>query len=369
MVLGAVAAVASVIAEVPQLVYLLVAVLVLGVIGLIKDRPSGIRMLVSSHTAIVVIAIGIIFFGSAFGWERASKLAAERNAAAELLRDQQANRKRALEAEQARKADVIRGAPAAAAKLQTEIANLRAAVELEQWSSIPSHASRVGNLARPYLGLQGLPSAMTTALVQAAQTGASVEPIIRARAAVDDAQRQITNGTAHQSRSDFVEASDAFTDASAKLFALRGESARYAPERARLLGESAAAERKVHARAQQQQKQRDREAARSARDAAKAQQASQLRTLQATACGPEPQRSPWNEVYTAVESYLEEKANDPDSVDVSRCGQALLTDNCWVTRCTYRAKNAFGALVLEARDFNIARNNTVIAVSERYQPR
>lgn len=72
-------------------------------------------------------------------------------------------------------------------------------------------------------------------------------------------------------------------------------------------------------------------------------------------CSREPYRSDWDGEYGTVESAVKRAAHDPSSIDVLNCTQAVLyRDQCWVTTCEVRGKNAFGAKVLEQRRFSIS---------------
>lgn len=84
----------------------------------------------------------------------------------------------------------------------------------------------------------------------------------------------------------------------------------------------------------------------SARDGAKATE---------DARGPMPEMSPWNGSYQAVDFYLKEHLKDPDSYEPSRCSTPRAEGAFWVVTCSYRAKNSFGATVLEAGQFYIRK--------------
>jgi len=57
-----------------------------------------------------------------------------------------------------------------------------------------------------------------------------------------------------------------------------------------------------------------------------------------------------------LESKIEESAHDPDSIDVSNCTRPVLSkDNCWVSTCDVRGKNAFGALTLQKQTWSYSK--------------
>jgi len=72
-------------------------------------------------------------------------------------------------------------------------------------------------------------------------------------------------------------------------------------------------------------------------------------------CGPKPKVSPFDGSLIAVKNYMKENAHDPDSVEVKKCTEPRMTDACWVSACDVRAKNAFGAKVLNRMRFTIER--------------
>jgi hypothetical protein len=72
-------------------------------------------------------------------------------------------------------------------------------------------------------------------------------------------------------------------------------------------------------------------------------------------CGPEPKRSLSGGQFD-VESYLKEKAHDPESVEVTNCTEPRMTPACWVSECNVRAKNQFGAKVLHRMRFTLVAN-------------
>ena len=76
-------------------------------------------------------------------------------------------------------------------------------------------------------------------------------------------------------------------------------------------------------------------------------------------CGPKPLRSGWDGEIPAAETYVEEQAHDPGSIEVTNCTDPVLTEQCWQARCDVRGKNAFGAKVFNRRTFYMKRNPIV----------
>lgn len=75
----------------------------------------------------------------------------------------------------------------------------------------------------------------------------------------------------------------------------------------------------------------------------------------AALCGQKPICGGWDGECVGIESALKRVAHDPDSIDVESCTDPVLTkDNCWVTSCNVRGKNAFGALILNRKRFSLS---------------
>jgi hypothetical protein len=72
----------------------------------------------------------------------------------------------------------------------------------------------------------------------------------------------------------------------------------------------------------------------------------------AALCGEKPSISSWDGEVIGLERALKETANDPDSIDVEKCTNPVLTtENCWLVTCNVRGKNGFGALILQRHTF------------------
>lgn len=79
--------------------------------------------------------------------------------------------------------------------------------------------------------------------------------------------------------------------------------------------------------------------------------------------GKQPVASAWDGVYPEVERYLEKNLHDPDSLDFTGCTGLVESEKGWVTRCEYRAKNAFGALRIQNTLFVIKHGQVVSAAN------
>lgn len=67
----------------------------------------------------------------------------------------------------------------------------------------------------------------------------------------------------------------------------------------------------------------------------------------------------WDGVPYPIEKYLNETLKDPDSIKNEKCFSNGFTNNGWNFTCSYRAKNGFGAYVLEKRTFIVAKDVVV----------
>ncbi|MDP2322535.1 MAG: hypothetical protein Q8N51_00705 [Gammaproteobacteria bacterium] len=76
--------------------------------------------------------------------------------------------------------------------------------------------------------------------------------------------------------------------------------------------------------------------------------------------GPRPGE---HDALGAVESYLRRTANDPGSVEIQRCAKPFSGRTGWATLCDFRAKNGFGALVLQRWLF-VIRNGQVVDAAQ-----
>lgn len=74
----------------------------------------------------------------------------------------------------------------------------------------------------------------------------------------------------------------------------------------------------------------------------------QVNAAQQERCGPAPQVWGFRDTLPGAEEFERSRAHDPSSIRVEACEQPSLSSDrsrCWLTACTVRGKNAFGALV------------------------
>lgn len=76
-------------------------------------------------------------------------------------------------------------------------------------------------------------------------------------------------------------------------------------------------------------------------------------------CGEKPEISSWDGEIIGLEAVIRRNAHDPSSIDVEKCSNPVLTlNNCWVSTCNVRGKNAFGALILNRVTYSFSTLGT-----------
>lgn len=82
-------------------------------------------------------------------------------------------------------------------------------------------------------------------------------------------------------------------------------------------------------------------------------------------CGDEPQVSLLSGMAHIARDWLEESMHDPRSLKVEGCTPVVFNPTtCWVQVCDFRAKNAFGAMVLERWTFSMAGGEVLVGVKQ-----
>jgi hypothetical protein len=81
--------------------------------------------------------------------------------------------------------------------------------------------------------------------------------------------------------------------------------------------------------------------------------------LKAAVRGPKPTNSAWDGSVPEVERYLKTVLNDPGSYEHIRSTQAVGEGDYWVVASSFRAKNGFGALIINTKKFYIQRGQVV----------
>ena len=78
-------------------------------------------------------------------------------------------------------------------------------------------------------------------------------------------------------------------------------------------------------------------------------------------CG-EPPAENLHGTYFVVDDYLAQHLNDPDSYDPINCSPPVATKACYLTTCRFRAKNGFGAKIVQTFSFTIDHGKVTSAV-------
>ena len=80
--------------------------------------------------------------------------------------------------------------------------------------------------------------------------------------------------------------------------------------------------------------------------------------------GKPPVQSTWDGSYSAINKYLRNTMNDPDSLKMAGCTDVYQTDKGWLVGCDYRGKNAFGVLIKTFNWFRIQNGEVIEILSE-----
>ncbi len=83
--------------------------------------------------------------------------------------------------------------------------------------------------------------------------------------------------------------------------------------------------------------------------------------------GEPPEKSFWDGSVECVKKYLESSVNDPDSLKYDFWSEVYFSDDGWLVKCEFRAKNLFGAYVRDSKWFVIQHGN-VVDVKKSPQP-
>ena len=79
--------------------------------------------------------------------------------------------------------------------------------------------------------------------------------------------------------------------------------------------------------------------------------------------GEPPQNSAWDGSVGCVKDYLKSVANDPDSLRYENWSKPYYSEDGWLIKCDYRAKNSFGGYAREVKWF-VIRHGIVVDVKD-----
>lgn len=302
-----------------------------------KARTGTVRNLVT------ILVTGSVLGALKLQWDAEpgrAKQAEQAAAQAEMLNQ--------LEAKRQLEARLRTRASEASVQMFALAADLDAALSSKRWSDVPTKLALLKAAADPYAELAVTLPETVTALAASRAVAASAESALRARDAVRRASIRLDLGERRQMERDYMQARDRFTEALETINALAAGDLSFAPEHIQLRSRATTQLRAVVPQATRQTKELERQAAAKAKAEAKAAAVYEL-------CGPSPGYAAYS-----VRHYLLAVAHDPDSVDVKECTDEGMTDHqCWKAICTFRGRNAFGALILTRRVFYIAHNNVI----------
>lgn len=95
------------------------------------------------------------------------------------------------------------------------------------------------------------------------------------------------------------------------------------------------------------------------RDTLEKEREKQERVQRIAKFGEPPEKSSWDGSYYPVLEYIKNYAHDPDSVKITGCTNLKYTEKGWLVGCDYRARNGFGAIVMQSNWFTIRHDQVV----------
>lgn len=93
----------------------------------------------------------------------------------------------------------------------------------------------------------------------------------------------------------------------------------------------------------------------------------EVRAKRITKFGEPPEKSSWDGSVECVKEYLESAVNDPDSLKYDFWSEVYFSDDGWLVKCEFRAKNLLGAYVRDTKWF-VIQHGHVVDVRESPQP-
>lgn len=93
----------------------------------------------------------------------------------------------------------------------------------------------------------------------------------------------------------------------------------------------------------------------------------EVRAARIAKFGQPPQNNVWDGSVRCVKEYLKSVVNDPDSLKFEKWSKVYASDDGWLVKCEFRARNLFGAYVRDTKWF-IIQHGHVVDVRESPQP-
>lgn len=75
--------------------------------------------------------------------------------------------------------------------------------------------------------------------------------------------------------------------------------------------------------------------------------------------------SAWDASVYQVKAYLKKNLKDPDSFEAIEWSPVAKTENGYMVRCKYRAKNSYGGYIIENQIFILNKKGNVISVVKK----
>jgi len=310
----------------------------------------------SIPAAIGTLGFGVVLIGAA--GNSLAKQAAQREAAEQAERNAKERRDREAAEKLAEEQRIAAEAAARDARLRAEVGpvsaafnkslgDVQASIAASEWQQAQKQLDALTPQADSFKALSPIPTEYQAVLERYAKMQAQVSPLAPLAAKLANARElssranQLTAGT-----------KDGETWSQAKslwLEALRDVEAIESSDpsvRSQVSEELPALRRSIEASLKKASRYAD----------PYERELAELAALKAV-CGDAPVGcgGGWDGECIGTKSAFKKIAHDPDSVDVENCSAPVLTKkHCWVSECTVRAKNAFGAKIAKTHTFSFS---------------
>jgi hypothetical protein len=281
-----------------------------------------------SVVGIAVLELGLALFVviTAIGARSAASARMEQERVSEVRRAAAAAQEaRARELEVQR---LTREATAAAREIGSTITSAQAEIDRGNFERAGEILRQASERRAPFLVLRPLPEDVARASTALDTNVQFVECVLGGRRSVEEARRLLAEGTQQARDRDYLAADGSLRGALAAL-------------------DGIGAECRQEVNASDVRPTIERQQLRIEAPLRRAQALHEKEEAYAALCGPRVQPSEWDGAIIGFETAVERTAHDPDSIDVENCAVPQLTrGDCWVSECSVRGRNAFGAMVL-----------------------
>ena len=344
----------------PQIFPFALFVMAVLTICLLTNKPPKLRTLFAPHKSAASLLGVSVLFGTFMGFsaDNLETAANEQKQVAQAEADRQRaqaarvakekkTQKRIARQNEVRQLQQLLTANAAAeaAKVRAASEAIDAAAETSDWKNLWQLTDNLKATLALYTEIGEMPVDVTAAVSEANSAVLRSEAIQVARKAADLAGRRIAEGESLVANGDYWDGGLKYREAIEQLEKIARPQRKYVDHYQDRLAKVKKLTRKNKHRAEKQLKEVSEAAAMN------------------LVCGKEPpNRSDLDGRYgryIAAAAYLRRVAHDPSSIEFIGCTDAVLTKKCWKTKCSYRAKNAFGALIVDTSTFYIGANGGV----------